>query len=226
MDDKVGELEVVLAQYNTLRQEIDSRAKRSHHILITQLFVAGAIFTYALGSRQNPGNAAVLLIVPVTSYLLLGRFADQLHAVNRIGRFLREHLSRRVPGGLQWEEWTYENARPQIVRFWIGPMMLAYPGASILAVLGSFAAANSADGLTRAALLAVWVLGIVLTPVQIIMILLIIRDYRGGWYWRRDSRKPQPGEVRKPGQQPSLPQQAAQQSPQRLPANPTARGRP
>jgi hypothetical protein len=96
--DKAGELEVVIAQYNTLRQEIDSRAKRAHHILMTQLFVAGAIFAYALGTRQDPGNAAVLLIVPVTSFLLLGRFADQMHASSRIGRFLREHLDEHVPG--------------------------------------------------------------------------------------------------------------------------------
>ena len=172
------ELDVALAEYGSLRQEIDARAKRLHQILTTQLFVAGAIFAFALGTAPNAGNPAVLLILPYTSFLLLGRFADQQHAVNRITDFLRDNLSPRMPGRLHWEEWSDKNRRPQVNQFWLGPVLLAFPGASLLAVLGGFEPAYSTyDGLRDAGLLAIWFGGVLLTVWQVVIVVGAIQAF-------------------------------------------------
>jgi hypothetical protein len=218
-DVSKSELEVVLAEYGSLRQEIDTRATRLHQVLTTQLFVAGAVFTVALGTRPEPGNTAVLLVLPFTSFLLLGRFADQQHAVNRISRFLREHLSPRVPGGLQWEKWAHENPRPQLVRFWLGPMVLAFPLTSSLALTFSFVAAESTyRGLPRWALLSVWILGVVLTLLQFQLVLAAIRDFRGAWWPWADPRKETSGHAE------SADGAAETAERQDIPAEPTANG--
>ena len=159
MSDKT-EVDVALAEYGSLRQEIDTRATRWHQILTTQLIVTGAIFAYALGPGESR-NTVVLLVLPFTSFLLLGRLADQQYAVNRIGRYVRVYLSPRVPGGLQWEKWAFADRRRQVGQFWLGPVMLAFPMASALGIGLHAGVAYSAHAVHLVFLL-VWAAGLVL----------------------------------------------------------------
>ncbi len=172
-------LTVALAEYAALRQEIDARATRHHAILTTQLFTAGAIFGYALSSG---GRSLVLLIVPITSFLLLGRFADQFHAISHIGRFMREDLSGRIPGGLAWDHWIKANPRQRHWSVWTFPILLGFVGASVLALAGSFTAVIQLIGATRVAYFVAWGFGVLLTLVSIWIVFRLLMDFRGSFW--------------------------------------------
>lgn len=178
--------EIVLAEYTSLRQEIDARAGRQHNILTTQLFVAGAIFSYVL---SNDDRAAVLLILPVTSYLLLGRFADQQHAMTRISTYIRDDLSRRAGGELRWDRWLQDHPREHIVSSWMVPMLLVFPGTALLALAGSTVhILTSPIGPSRWVYGAAWAVELLITATSVLIILRIIRLSRGRWWPRSGTR--------------------------------------
>ncbi|AXO36971.1 hypothetical protein AB0K27_08765 [Micromonospora echinospora] len=120
-----------LAEYQSLRAEIDSRAKFQQQILALQLTLTSAIVAFALSS---PGLLPVLLIVPLSSYLLCGRYVGQRTAMRWTTRYINEELAPRVPGGLGWAAWSQANRRPARVLDWFIPLLICFPGAGVLAL--------------------------------------------------------------------------------------------
>lgn len=126
-----GQHEGPLAEFVSLRTEIDSRAKFQQQILALQLTLTSAIFGFAL---SRPGMAGLLLIVPVSSYLLCGRYVAQRTAIRWASTYINEALNPRVPGGLGWVSWSRANRRPDRLLDWLVPLLLSFPGASTLAL--------------------------------------------------------------------------------------------
>ncbi len=95
-----------LAEFNALRTEIDSRSKYQQQILSLQLTLTTALFGLGLTEPVPPG---VLLVIPLTSYLLCARYIGQRSAIRWASRYITEQLSPRVPDGLGSSAW---GARP------------------------------------------------------------------------------------------------------------------
>lgn len=125
------DLQAVLAEYQSLRAEIDSRAKFQQQILGLQLTLTSAIVAFGL---SRPGLVGVLLIVPLSSYLLCGRYVGQRTAMRWMTRYIDEELAPRVPGGLGWGAWSQANRRPARLLDWFLPLLVCFPGASLLAL--------------------------------------------------------------------------------------------
>lgn len=124
-----------IAEYTSLRSEIDGRAKYQQQILALQLTLTGAIFGFAL-SRAN--LTGIMLIVPVSSYLLCGRYVAQRTAIQWIATYICDVLDRRVGGEFGWVQWSRTNPRSDQSMDWLAPMLLTFPGASLLALGWAF----------------------------------------------------------------------------------------
>jgi len=81
------------AEYVTLRQEIADRTSAKNTILTLQLTVCGALFSFALSGANRTG---FLLIVPIASYMLFIRFAQQYYGIENVVRYITDCLSPRV----------------------------------------------------------------------------------------------------------------------------------
>ncbi|MEU7903528.1 hypothetical protein [Actinoplanes sp. NPDC049118] len=135
MSDEVSTgQEAVLAEFNALRAEIIARQNSAQGLLSIQLTAAGALFSLAL---SGSGRAAVLLILPLLTYMLAGRHVSHSYACLSIATYIRTELSGRIPGGLGWEEWLRTHrAKPRRYRV-LNPLFISFPGISILAIVGS-----------------------------------------------------------------------------------------
>jgi hypothetical protein len=151
-----------LEEFRALRQEIDSRSRNQHQILSLQLTTAGGIFGLVI---SKPHLFALLTVVPVTSYLLCGRFATQGHAVEAAARYIMDELDQRVPGGLRWEAWQRADKRKDYRWAWFVPLLLTFSGASALAIGSSmlyyFAFEGKGD-CVHVWTVAVWMAGLLL----------------------------------------------------------------
>ena len=139
MASELGWLEAVpgsagpVAEFTALRQEIERRASTLNNLLTLQLTISGAIFSFAL---SDPGRRTFLLIVPMSTYLLCGRCASQHAGIAEIGRYIRESLSDRVPGGLHWERWLAQNQRPRLPAVsLVEPLFVTFPCVALLALI-------------------------------------------------------------------------------------------
>jgi hypothetical protein len=125
-----------LAEFTALRQEIDQRISRKYAMVMTQLTLSGAIFGFVLGDARR---VPLLLVVPISSYVLCSHFIRQARWVAHIGTYIRLDLSPRVPGGLHWGDWLRDH--PPIFgrtfpRFlWVAPLLLTFPGISLLSLI-------------------------------------------------------------------------------------------
>jgi hypothetical protein len=90
-----------LAEFVALREEMQERFKAQQMLLSLQLTLVATIFGFAISQR---GIAALLLIVPFSSYLLCGRQVAQHFAGQRIAQYITDELTPRVHGGLGWEQ--------------------------------------------------------------------------------------------------------------------------
>ena len=98
-----------LAEFKALRQEIERRSKIQYNLFALQLTTAGVIFSFAL-SGGHSNRSALLLIIPVSSWMLCAEYVDQIYGQRIAGKYIREQLNMRcVPGALGWEEWLCRN---------------------------------------------------------------------------------------------------------------------
>ena len=138
--------QILLAEYAALRAETERRTTIQWNVVALQLAAAGAITSLAITSVAN---VALLLIVPLMSYTLGNRYI--LHDVHLklIRRYVRDSLSARLSGHLQWEAWRDRELAPDIARRrwftatgWnvLHPTRLAFQGVAVLALVGALAA--------------------------------------------------------------------------------------
>src|SRR5262245_5953103 len=128
LDESAGPL----AEFAALRNEIDTSTKGQMQLFTVQLTVAGAIFGFVLSHR---GLIALLLVVPISSYLLGARYINLESSMLLAGRYITENLSDRVPGGLGWEAWwRAQHRKTEGLQGWALPLWLNFPGAAMLAL--------------------------------------------------------------------------------------------
>jgi hypothetical protein len=171
--------EGALAEYAALRQEVDSRWSRAHSLLTTQLTVCGAVFGLTLASQ---GQVRVLLVVPLISYLLCARFYSQVLAIHRITVYIRSELSRRVDGGLQWEEHLTRNPAASALP-WLSSHLLTFPGPAVLALIWVTGYVYTAPMATvaRVGMIAAWCVGLGAAITSAVQLLRVPQRCDGWW---------------------------------------------
>jgi hypothetical protein len=152
------EKEIVLAEFNALRAEIIARQASAQSLLSIQLTAAGALFSLAL---SGAGRAAVLLVLPLITYMLAGRAVAHSYACLSIGTYIRTQLSPWVSGGLGWEQWIRSHrSSPKRYRG-LDPQLISFPGISVLALLGSLPyLASQTWSVTAMILWTAWLIGV------------------------------------------------------------------
>lgn len=167
--------QVMLAEYSALRSEVDRRANIQWNVLALQITSAGVIASLAI---SRPADIALLLVIPLLSYMLGSRYILHDYHLKLISRYIRDSLSGRLQGNLAWEAWKADQMEPDVQgRNWftatgwnlVHPTRLAFEGVGWLALLAAaFAAAYAwrdkvpAWGLILGFAL-LWVLGAVAT---------------------------------------------------------------
>jgi hypothetical protein len=101
--------DVVLAEFAALRAEILQTLSQQWLILAFDLTAAGAIFSLA----QSSHNTRILLILPVVTYSLIEQYLKNFKMLMRLGEYINDILSSKVPGYLGWEAWVKPKLGPR-----------------------------------------------------------------------------------------------------------------
>jgi hypothetical protein len=101
--------QILLAEYAALRAEAERRTPIQWNVVALQLASAGAITSLAIAAAAN---VALLLIVPLMSYMLGNRYILHDVPLKLIRRYIRDSLSTRLSGHLQREGWRIKNWLP------------------------------------------------------------------------------------------------------------------
>jgi len=117
-------------------------------VLALQITSAGVIASLAI---SRPADIALLLVIPLSSYMLGSRYILHDYHLRLISRYIRDSLSGRLQGNLAWERWKADQIEPDVQRSnwftatgWnlVHPTRLAFEGIAWLALLAAaFAAA-------------------------------------------------------------------------------------
>lgn len=133
---------VLIAEFAALRTEIDRRAGIQWNVLALQITSAGAVAGVAISRAADP---ALLLIIPLVSYMFGSRYILHDFHIKLIHQYIRGSLSGRLHGRLAWEQWKLD-ARAQSgqtgwfqVAGWkiTHPTRLAFVGAATLALVAA-----------------------------------------------------------------------------------------
>jgi hypothetical protein len=138
-----------------------------------QLTLVGAIFGIAI---SRPSTVGILMIVPVVSYSLCMRHLTNGLSIFEIARYIRDDLSDRVPGGLRWESWLIQHGRESITYGVVIPMMLTFPGVSVVALAWTVAFPFRHSVAAATGIAVIWLISTVATVYQAVLILRIRRD--------------------------------------------------
>ena len=163
--------------------EILQRSSLAWHVLALQLTAAGVIFSFAL---SNPSHTGFLLILPVITYALTGRYAAQYLGTENIGNYIREVIEVRANGELHWEEWN--RAQPSTARTltWLNPLFLVFPGVAVtaLAWVAPYVWTSHNTGVgERVLIVLIWLVGIIITALSFHLSARIVSRH-----WNRNLR--------------------------------------
>ena len=137
----------MLAEYAALRTEVDRRATVQWNVLALQLTSTGVIASLAI---SHVSEIALLLVIPLSSYMLGSRYILHDFHLKLISRYIRDSLSGRLGGHLAWESWKICQITPDTgPRGWLTPTAwnllhptrLAFEGIAWLALLTAALAA-------------------------------------------------------------------------------------
>jgi hypothetical protein len=124
--------QAALAEFAALRTEALQALSMEWNIIALQLTATGVLFSFALTNHSRTG---FLLIVPVVSYVLSGRYLRNDRAFILIGVYIKTDLSIRVPG-LNFECWykSFPDPNPSrtLQKLAYGPAV--FSGISIVAL--------------------------------------------------------------------------------------------
>jgi hypothetical protein len=92
-------------------------------VFLFQITSVGAIFAFVL---SRPSTSLLLLILPISSYLLCARYALYTIGTTQIAAYIRDNLSPRLGGALEWENWISKNTPLLRDYFFVHPVILAF----------------------------------------------------------------------------------------------------
>jgi hypothetical protein len=139
--------QIMLAEYAALRTEVDRRATVQWNVLALQLTSAGVIASLTI---SHASDIALLLVIPLSSYMLGSRYILHDFHLKLISRYIRDSLSVRLQGHLAWESWKVSQiTADKGPRGWLTPTAwnllhptrLAFEGVAWLALLTAALAA-------------------------------------------------------------------------------------
>jgi hypothetical protein len=139
--------QVMLAEYAALRSEVDRRATVQWNVLALQLTSTGVIASLAI---SHASDFALLLVIPLSSYMLGSRYILHDFHLKLISRYIRDSLSGRLQDHLPWESWKISQITSDTgPRGWLTPTAwnllhptrLAFEGIAWLALLTAALAA-------------------------------------------------------------------------------------
>ncbi len=111
--------QIMLAEYAALRTEVDRRATVQWNVLALQLTSTGVIASLAI---SHASEIALLLVIPLSSYMLGSRYILHDFHLKLISRYIRDSLSGRLGGQLAWESWKISQVTPQVgPQGWLTP---------------------------------------------------------------------------------------------------------
>ncbi len=133
----------MLAEYSALRAEVDRRANVQWNVLALQLTSVGVIASLAI---SRVADIALLLVIPLSSYMLGSRYILHDYHIKLISRYIRDSLSGRLQGHLAWESWKITHMVADVrPRHWLAvtswnllhPTRLAFEGVAWLALVAA-----------------------------------------------------------------------------------------
>jgi hypothetical protein len=155
--------EAIIVEFQALRTELLQRANLQWNIFVFQLTAAGVVFSFAL---SNPSHTPILLILPVITYALAGRYVSQGLGIEKIAEYIREVLEVKMNGQLHWEAWLrIQPPRPRTLS-WLSPLYLVFPGVAVIALASAapYVWANSSISAgKRVLIITIWFVGVVVT---------------------------------------------------------------
>ncbi len=161
---------VLLAEYGALRTELERRASIQWNVVALQVSSAGVVASLAISKTSYN---ALLLILPLSSYVFGSRYILHDFHMKLINRYVQESLSSRLGGNLQWQAWKAKQAtiarRAPLAVKWnvFQPTRLSFEGVAFLALFAALLAGIVAWTDTRPAwydlfgLGFLWSLGVV-----------------------------------------------------------------
>jgi hypothetical protein len=167
---------IVMAEYDALRAEILQRFSLQWSMFALQLTAAGVIFSFSL---SNPSHTGFLLILPLITYALTGRYVNQFFSIQRIARYIREVIEVKVNGDLHWETWLSLQPPRTRTLSWLNPLFLVFPGVAVIAlawVSPYVWEGSNASTSKRVLIVTVWLVGIIVTAVSFQLITRIVRE--------------------------------------------------
>lgn len=172
-----------LAEFAALRQEIERRNVVQHGLFALQLTSAGAIFSFAL---SGSGRSGLLLIIPVSSYMLCARYVEQQLGIQRAATYINTELSQKIPGGLGWEAWQVRQidfVRGSIIRR-VNSLLIVFPAVSVGALIWTVnvvfrPSLLRLDFLEGTGFDVLWVLGLIAVVMCVQMIWSMLRHPLG-----------------------------------------------
>ena len=84
--------EASIAEFQALRTEILQRTNLQWSIFAFQLTAAGVVYSFALSSSSH---ISILLILPVITYALTGRYVSQNITIEKSAKYIREVIEVR-----------------------------------------------------------------------------------------------------------------------------------
>lgn len=171
MGDPSPAAEGPVAEFSAMRQEIENSVDRMTRLYLFQLSTAGAVFGFAL---SGPGRTGLLLIVPISSYLLYSAWLNNYENVMHVGRFIDTDLSHHVPGGLRWESWRKAHPVPARLLGGYHHLLLSFAGVTLLSLAWSapHVFTNWDSGVAvSVGRLAAWLVGVAAFVVQALLAL-------------------------------------------------------
>lgn len=126
--NRTADHELLIAEFGALRTEILQRGNMQWSVFALQLTAAAVVFSFSLSNSSHTG---FLLILPLVTWALSGRYVSQHIAIQRLGRYIREVLEPKSEGNLSWESWSKSDRSAMWSLTWLNPMYFAFPGVAL-----------------------------------------------------------------------------------------------
>ncbi len=168
-------VDLLIAEYNALREEILKRTEIGYQIIALTLTASGIILTVGLQTKDAP----ILLIYPILSLFLAAIWTNNHDSTVIMGTYIRKHIEpRATEKTMGWEYYLHQN--PKVLGFraitstGIGAIFII---TGLLAILAGLSVTTF--NATEIFLLTLDVLSILLSVILFILVSLVSIRKRG-----------------------------------------------